>query len=226
MSTVEMEPARLNFELLARRVDDSERVSGDEDRDFKRLVRLVLGASIVPMSLLLVSSALPEGSAVWVRLAAVVMQWICVALFLFFSLRRLPHAFRNAHEQFAREMDDGLARRRETLAWLGQFDVQSLREHQRYVSERTRRFPRRLGLILGGVDKLGILPIIALAYVQFKDVRPGELLSLANVHSLGIVLLSALLLLYAGGWWLMRLALRLETYDEILSAAVDERERR
>jgi hypothetical protein len=78
----------------------------------------------------------------------------------------------------------------------------------------------RLGLLTGGVERLGVLPVLIALYFQFKDWKFGYWQALGQVNLAGGLLLWALLLLYLGGWWLIRLKLRLDTYEMLLAEAV------
>jgi hypothetical protein len=72
------------------------------------------------------------------------------------------------------------------------------------------------------VNRLGILPLLAILYLQLKDWRFGDWQALAQVHVVGGLLLWALFLAYLLSWWLVGLSTRWDAYEALLIEAAHE----
>lgn len=125
-------------------------------------------------------------------------------------------AIRESHRSFAAECDADYKQYRELIRWLEQFSIESREKRLRYLDDCRDRMGYRMGLFTGGWDKLGILPLIALLYYQFKDWEFGDWESLSGVNMLGGLLLWALLLSYLAAWALVRFKSRLDSYATAL----------
>jgi hypothetical protein len=106
---------------------------------------------------------------------------------------------------------------REYVAWLGEFPNAEIGRRLRYIRDRKEMMSYRLGLFTGGLERFGIFPLLVALYLQFKDWRFGDWSALGRVNMLGGLLLWALLLAYIGGWFLIRLRTRLDTYEALLA---------
>lgn len=109
---------------------------------------------------------------------------------------------------------------RRFVEWLHAYGPDELSRKLQYIRDRRSSMTFRLGLLTGGVERLGVLPVLIALYFQFKDWRFGDWQALGQVNLAGGLLLWALLLLYLGGWWLIRLKLRLDTYEMLLTEAI------
>ncbi len=80
-----------------------------------------------------------------------------------------------------------------------------------------------MGLFIGSLQRLGILSLLAILYVQFKDWRFGDWQAFGQVHMVGGLLLWALFLAYLIAWWLVGLGARWDAYEALLiEATCDE----
>jgi hypothetical protein len=138
------------------------------------------------------------------------------ALFIF----RKRNAIRESHRTFAMECDDDYRDFRELVRWLGQFSEESREKRLRYLNFRRERMAHRMGLFTGGMEKLGVLPLIAVLYFQFKDWQFGDWQSLSQVNMLGGLLLWMLFLSYVAAWALVRLKSRLDSYATALEESL------
>jgi hypothetical protein len=138
-------------------------------------------------------------------------------------VRREWQGFRQAHARLAHELDRSYGHFCRLVAALRRYPRVELRSHLRYLRGRKAAFAYRTSLLAGGMERLGVLPILAVLYVQLKDWRFGDWVSLwSNVHLVGGLLLWALLLVYLLSWWMIRLRGRLDLYEEILTEALAE----
>lgn len=189
---------------------------------------LLLGSTLLPLALLLPLLWIEdEAHGRWV-LVALVVQWASVLLFASRKLRSLRRRFRDAHRHFADELDDDFSAFRDVIDWLARYPVEALASRMRYVRLRRETLLYRLGLVTGGLDKLGILPLVVAAWLQFKDLRLQNITDLGSINLVGIVLLALLATAYLASWWLLRLSTRLDVCAALLHEALlarGERER-
>jgi len=81
-----------------------------------------------------------------------------------------------------------------------------------------------MGLIYGGLQRLGPFPLLIALYLQFRQWKWGDWSSAFNVGQLGAFLIYALVLLYITGWLLTGLRTRLDTYAALLEGSMQEPE--
>ena len=154
---------------------------------------------------------------------ALVMELIGLGVWLVLSMRREWRDFKMPHAQYARELDESYTSYRELACELNLFPQVELQRLLRYLKARRNSLAYGTGLLSGNVERLGLLPVLAMLYVQFKDWTFGDWTSLwSGVHLVGGSLLWALVLVYLGSWWLVRLRMRLDVYQAFLEEALEE----
>ena len=149
-----------------------------------------------------------------------VLELLFVAAFLVSNARQAWLGYRHQHETFARELDQQLVQYNIIVDAIRGYPLAVIVTHLRYVRDRKSRFIYRHGLISGGLDKLGILPVLVAMYLQLKDWSFGDWKGLLDhVHGLGVVLLTILLMTYGLSWWGARAKGRLDLYEAVLMEA-------
>ncbi len=134
-------------------------------------------------------------------------------------------SFRDSKRNYAKELDHDYGEYFRFVEWLRGYDAAELSRKLQYVRDRKSSMTFRLGLLTGGIERLGVLPVLVALYFQFKDWEFGDWQAFGQVNLAGGLLLWALLLLYLGGWWLIRLRLRLDTYEMLISEAIREHQK-
>lgn len=154
---------------------------------------------------------------------ALVMELIGLGLWLVLRIRREWRDFKMPHAQYARELDQSYTSYRELACELNAYPQVELRRLLRYLKARRNSLAYSTGLLSGNVERLGLLPVLAMLYVQFKDWKFGDWTSLwSSVHFVGGLLLWAIFLAYLASWWLVRLKMRLDVYQAFLEEALEE----
>lgn len=128
----------------------------------------------------------------------------------------------NARQHHAEEMDVEFRRYREMIAWLRRFSVSDRSQRLRFVRGLRSGIAYRMGLLLGGLERLGMLPMLVGLYLQFKDWRWGDWDALLELNLVGGLLVWAIILLYGMGWLVVGLKVRLDTYELLLSESLEE----
>lgn len=101
------------------------------------------------------------------------------------------------------------------LAWLHQQPESALIECQRMVAVSHRQLIAKIGMLAGGLDRLGILPALAAAYLFLRNT--GDILDMPAWQLLIAVFLILL-------WMIVTMAtlmrIRLQLYDALLTEAL------
>ncbi|WP_237772050.1 hypothetical protein [Stenotrophomonas maltophilia] len=82
----------------------------------------------------------------------------------------------------------------------------------------------RMGLMYGGVQRLGPFPLLVALYVQYRSWEKNGWAGVFDVGFAGGILIFAMILLYAMAWLLIGQRIRLETYISLLEASLQEPE--
>lgn len=141
---------------------------------------------------------------------------------LVLMVRREWQSLRYARRDLARTYDHDFAIYQRFVDALRQFPEQDRNRRLRYVRDRRKVMQHRMGLFTGGLERLGVIPVMLALYFQFKDWKWGDWGMLAEVNLVQGLLIWTLLLAYAGGWYLIRLHARTEAYELLLAEASEQ----
>lgn len=151
----------------------------------------------------------------------VVLEWACTMLVCIRFGYRAWRAYKRQYKDFARDLDDIYAPYRNVVTALRAHPATEITQRLRYVRDRKATLTYRHALLSGGMEKIGILPLLALMYLQLKDWSFGNWKDLLDhVHLVGGVLLWMLLIMYLVAWWVARIKGRLDLYEALLAEAV------
>lgn len=148
-------------------------------------------------------------------LIAMVISFGCV-------VRRDWRMFYRRHDKVSRQLDSGYDQWCKLVAALRCFPKGELARRLRYLSARKSSLTYRMGLFTGGVQRLGVLPLLVILYLQFKDWPLGDWPAFGQVHMVGGLLLWTLFLAYLGAWWLVGLGTRWDAYEALLIEATHD----
>jgi hypothetical protein len=150
----------------------------------------------------------------------VVLQWLCVGVTLVNAGWRALRAYQCQHEAFAQDLDRQRGQYNTVVDAISRYPDATICNHLRYIRDLKTRLVYRGGLISGGFDKLGVLPLLLAMYFQFKDWTFGGWRALFDhVHLLGTFLLSMVVITYFLSWWVARAKDRLDLYEMLLTEA-------
>jgi hypothetical protein len=219
-----MDPNPLTFALLDERVSQYIKETSADDRP-GRLERwsMVVGWTAAGLGLVL-AKTLNGKLAVVLVFAALAIELLGLGVGLICMIRREWRSFRQPHAQFSSELDQAYTFYRGLASSLSGYACSELNRRLRYLQTRKASLEYRTGLFSGSMERLGVLPILAALYVQFRDWEFGDWTSLwQNVHLVGGLLLWSLFLGYMVSWWLIRLRSRLGAYEALLIEALEEK---
>lgn len=211
----------LTYALIEKKIDQ---YAKDVGNDKPGLVeRLAFGATMVSLIPLLLATQFGKSRTVVLVLAiCTVLLLIALGVGMVCFVRREWHTFHRRHDKLSRELDHDYDQWRELVVAMRSFPRAELARRLRYLSARKSSLAYRMGLFTGSVQRLGILPLLAILYLQFKDWRFGDWQALGQVHMVGGLLLWALFLAYLGAWWLVGLGTRWDAYEALLIEATQD----
>ena len=216
---MDTESKRLTFELLDGKVD--EYIKETEDAPPGSVERWSFALGLFAAGLASLIGTLVGGwTGVHILRVGLIVELSFFGIAMVMFIRRNLSMFHAAKRNYARELDHDYGQYLGFVQWLRSYEPEELARKLRYIRGRKGSMTYRLGLLTGGIERLGVLPLLVALYFQFKDWEFGDWQVLGHVNFAGGLLLWALLLLYLGGWWLIRLKTRLDTYEVLLAEAV------
>jgi len=132
-----------------------------------------------------------------------------------FSQPRLSHA---------QEMDNEFAHWQAVIGDLRRFPRTERERRLKFVSTLRANMIERMGMMYGGLQRLGPFPLLIALYLQFRGWKWGDWASAFDVSLVGALLIFGMVLLYAMGWMLISLRTRLDTYVALLEGSIHEPE--
>ncbi|SDQ25891.1 hypothetical protein [Pseudoxanthomonas sp. CF125] len=208
----------LTFEQLDAKVDEYIKETNDAPPGHIERWSFALGLFSAGMASLI--GTLVDGwTGVRIVRIGLILELAFFAISMAAFIRRNWKMFHASKRSYAKELDHDYGEYMRFLDWLRSYKEEDLSRKLMYIRDRKGSMTFRLGLLTGGVERLGVLPVLVALYFQFKDWEFGDWEALGQVNLAAGLLLWALLLLYLGGWWLIRLKLRLDTYEILLAEA-------
>lgn len=212
----------LTYALIEKKIDQYAKDVGDDKPGI--VERLAFGVAMVSWLPLMLATQFAKSRVALLCLGiCTVLLLIAILIGVACFVRREWRTFYRRHEKLTRELDRDYEQWRGLVIAMRGFPQAELARRLRYLTTRKSSLVYRLGLVAGSVQRLGILPLLAILYVQFKDWRFGDWQAFGQVHMLGGLLLWALFLTYLLSWWAVGLGTRWDAYEALLiEATCDE----
>jgi len=119
------------------------------------------------------------------------------------------------------QSDHDLAQFRALRTWLLTFPREALEEHRNFARRAHDRLGAKLVLLMGGVERAGILPVLVAGFFLLREVEGLGIESLADVPLWQAVLAPFLVIIWCIGVMVVRMRLAHELYDWVLTDALD-----
>lgn len=175
---------------------------------------------------LLVGSLSPQvlapGPAAVALRACLVVELAAFAVYLGLMIARELPQFRKPRLTHAAEMDSDFTYWQGMVNELRLFPRRQREAKLRFASALRMRMNERMGLLYGGIQRLGIFPVLIALYLQFRTWKWGDWAAAFDVNLVAGLLIWMMVLLYAAGWLLIGLRTRLDTYVHLLESALQE----
>jgi len=168
----------------------------------------------------LLSGALLDGKAALVcTVTGLAIELLGFAVSAVLQVIREAPGFRHPYATHAQEMEQQFHHYQGIVTALRAFPLEHRRRRETFIRDRRTNMHERLGLFTGGMERLGVMPVLLALYLQFKDWRWGDWSALGKITAVQSVLAFLLLFSYALSWHLIRLRVRVQTYEQLLVEA-------
>ncbi|WAH65088.1 hypothetical protein [Xanthomonas hortorum] len=135
------------------------------------------------------------------------------------SFKREWPSFRRPYADHADQIEREFHQYQSIVASLRRFPLEQRRRREAFIRDRRTNMHDRLGLFTGGMEKLGFMPVLLALYLQLKDWRFGDWAVLSKITLTQGVLAFILLFAFAMSWHLVRLRIRVQSYEQLLAEA-------
>lgn len=208
----------LSFPALNAALDDYlARTGGTKAGPWERW-SLIVGIAGAGVGMLL-GSVLPGKAGVVAALSGLTLEVLGLGTGFLLQMHRDRHQFLEARLQHAREIEKGYTQYQQLVQQVRAFPLEQRRLRLRYIRDRRATMHERLGLFTGGMERLGVLPLLVALYLQFKDWRWGNWNAFANITFAQGALAFWILVAYALSWYMIHLRIRVQAYELLLAEA-------
>ena len=136
---------------------------------------------------------------------------------LLIVIREFLHWRTNLVEQ----SDHDLAQFRDLRTWLHTFPRQALEEHRNFARLTHERLGSKLVLLAGGIERVGILPVLVAGFFLLREVDGLGIESLGDVPLWQALLAPFLVITWCIGVMAVRMRLKHELYAMVLTEALE-----
>ncbi|MBD3740119.1 hypothetical protein NJG17_00740 [Stenotrophomonas maltophilia] len=141
-----------------------------------------------------------------------------------FAAGRGIRQFTQPRLSHSKEMDFEFSRWHTVVTELRSFPRIERERRLKYISHLRNSMIERMGLMYGGMQRLGPFPLLIALYLQFRGWKWGDWAGAFDVGIVSAFLIYMLVLLYLAGWMLIGLRTRLDTYVALLEGSIHEPE--
>jgi len=138
------------------------------------------------------------------------------------SAKRQYQQYLQPRLSHAKEMDSEYLQWESVLADIRQFPRSQREQRLRFVSSLRTSMVDRMGLLYGGVQRLGPFPLLIAFYVQYRSWQKNGWAGVFDVGLAGGILILFMVLLYVMAWLLISQRVRVETYISLLEASLQD----
>jgi hypothetical protein len=217
-------PADLTFSWLYERVQDFAAKSGPPEPSKLARWSLWIGMSMAGAGLMLggFATQIPPQVALWLAVACLAAEVGGLGIFFFLTLRgAIPQLLRQ-RKVHADEMDAEFARWQQMVVELRRFPRNQRGARLRFVTTLRQNMGDRMGLMFGGIQRLGVFPVLIALYLQFREWKWGDWRGAFDVSPVVGPIICFMVGLYAAGWLVVGLRSRLDTYVAVLEESLQE----
>lgn len=163
---------------------------------------------------------IPAASVLIILKACLLVEVVGLLLSFALMLKREGRQYIKPRQTHADEMDGDFAYWVDLVARLREYPRHQREQRLRFANNLRQSMTERMGLMYGGLQKLGPFPMLVALYLQFRNWKWGDWAAAFDVNLVSGILIAAMVLLYALGWLLMGMRIRLDTYVNLLEASL------
>ena len=211
---------QLSFVLMDRLMDEFS--AGTRGKQAGKVERIAMAAGVAgALAGILLGSFLPKPFDLYAAVFGLAVECIGFAVGMFLSFKRDWRWFRHARKETAETMDSDFLKFEEYVHQLRQFPARDRARRHRYIRDRSTRMMSRTRLFTGGMERLGVFPLLLALYIQLKDWKLGDWAALNNVTFVQGALIFALMLAYLMFLHLMHIHSRIEAIEVLLNESAE-----
>lgn len=182
---------------------------------------------VVAIGLGLVTAALPTtlipvSTQIMILMVCVLAEITGFLLSFVLMLKREGRQYFKPRLTHAAEMDGDFANWAALVDQLKAFPRDEREQRLRFATDLRHGMTERMGLVFGGLQKLGFFPVLVALYLQLREWKWGDWAGAFNVNLIAGILIFGMVLLYALGWVLVGMRTRLDTYVYLLEASLQQ----
>lgn len=132
----------------------------------------------------------------------------------------LVREFWHWRTKLVQQSDHDLAQFRDLRTWLQTFPREVLEEHRNFARLAHDRLGSKLVLLVGGIERVGVLPVLIAGFFLLREVEGLGIESLADVPLWQAVLAPFLVITWWIGVMAVRMRLKHELYVTVLTDAL------
>jgi hypothetical protein len=165
--------AELTFKALNERIDaipDHPSVS----LDLPTRARYGYAVAFLAFSLCLLAGKALPGDRLYTLIITILMlviELVAIGLAVFYDLSLRMPGFRSERKDYAEQLDHDLQHHENLIVWVAGFPRERIALLSDYADLRNERFKEKQSLLTGGLDKLGMLPIVIAIYLQARTLH-------------------------------------------------------
>ncbi|WP_057656930.1 hypothetical protein [Pseudoxanthomonas dokdonensis] len=210
----------LTFALLDEKIEalaEGPVAALNSPRWMRRLALLgVVGVAVAFLPSLLLKWLAPQMWMLWVARAGLVMTIAGFVPGIFRSLVVTAREARHHRRGFVLQFDHDVAQFRALALWLSSYPRDVLASSLRYARMGHDRLQSRLGMMVGGIERLGLLPVLVSLFVLLRNWK--DLLAVPSWLAMLGVMAAVLWLI---GWVAAEFSRRLHLYAFLLEEALE-----
>lgn len=169
------------------------------------------------------ASFVPGAYGAWIGLLGLFVEVLGFVVWVSMSFGRDLRNLRLSRAQFAADIDADFVDYSGIVAWLRRQRLPDLELRLSFLCASKQRMSQKIGLLTGGLNRLGVLPVVAAVYFQVKDVSLADFGSITPPTFAGGLVGVSVIGLYVLGWWATAMVLRMDLYEALLSQALDSK---
>jgi len=170
---------------------------------------------------ILLGSLLPKPFDLYAAIVGLAVECAGFAVGMVLSFKRDWRWIRHARKDTAESLDSDFLKFEEYIQQLRQFPARDRARRHRYIRDRSARMLSRTRFFTGGMERLGVFPLLLALYIQLKDWKFGDWAALNNVTLIQGVLIFALMLAYLMFLHLMHIHSRIEAIEVLLNESAE-----
>lgn len=212
-----METPQLSFQSFQKKLDEA---FPDLDAPSSKAARYGMYAGLTGLAIasLAYFEVFPPVVRGLIVLSGLFIEIVGVTVFVGLGAKRTLKDFSFDDRAYAEIVEKEFSGYQQIVAWLRSFPAAELQTRLIFSSARVEGWQRGTLLVIGSIEKLGILPVVIALYFQFKDVGlswPPDL------NAIGTLLALLIFLLYALGMWAQTRKLQILRFERHLKLALD-----